>query len=196
MFRQRLARTADDFRGTPLLLLVLTLVGCSSVVFGISFAVAAISASDDADSNQVEHGGGPVTNRVEVAQATFPDAGGTYRLLYSRDASGASCVGIETRPPEGPVAIAEGCGGPEKLNIAQLKAPDRSWTILAGKTPESAATLTIRESDHTERVIPTRQDDRGISGRFVLARIDGSLDDASASASTSAGDEVASQLLP
>lgn len=169
---------------------------CLSVAVGIAVAAAGIPAFGDPDSNHMNHEGGPVTDRVEVARASFPDAGGTYRALYSRDETGSSCVGIETRPPGGPVAIAEGCGGPERLNLAQLTAPDRSWTIIAGKVPESAATVTVREIGQKDRVLPTVQDDRGVPGRFVLARIDGSIEDASAAASTSAGVDIASQSLP
>jgi hypothetical protein len=55
--------------------------------------------------------------------------------------------------------------------------------------------VTLLEAGARKRTLPTLQDDAAIPGTFVLARIDGSLDDASATAATPDGVDLAAQTL-
>jgi hypothetical protein len=174
--------------------LALALALSFSAALGLSIGMAATFSSGVEPSDDVRDVAGTVVNRVEVARATFPGAGGTDRVLYGEDAFGTSCVAIATPAPKH-TAMAEGCGGPEQLNIGQLTAPDGRWTILVGRVSESVSGVTMTETGRPPRKVDVIQDEHGISGKFVLQKVGGAVDNTTVVATGPTGDRMTSQEL-
>jgi hypothetical protein len=164
-----------------------------TAVIGIATAMGSSHAHSDAAVE--EPGQYPATPRTEVARGSLPGVGG-YRLLHSRDYKGGMCVGIElleqggTPENPGPV-LAEGCGGPEKLNIGKVTAGNGDWTVLNGKVPDLTKKVKVRKADGTTLELPVTQDDKGINGKWIVHKVTGTLGDVEFEAIDAAGLKVA-----
>jgi hypothetical protein len=148
-------------------------------VFGIATALG--SGGGQTDMLVEEEGQYPATPRVEVASGTLPGVGG-YRLLHSRDYKGGMCVGIELleqggAPGKPAPVLAEGCGGPTELNIGKVTAGDGTWTVLNGKVPEQTKAVKVKKNDGTSMELPVVQDGKGVSGKWLVKKLDGTLGD-------------------
>lgn len=172
-------------------------VGASfAAVFGMTTALGA--SGDPAGQHLVEEDGQyPATPRIEVDRGTLPGVGG-YRLLHSRDHRGGLCVALllEEQGPSGGPDLSEGCGGPEKLNIGKVTAADGKWTVLNGKAPQEAKTLGIVKADGSTAEVAVVDDNKGIDGGFVVAKLNGPAGDLEIRALDGTGRTLASQRLP
>lgn len=196
MFRRTLKRTLPKMlRRAPSGAFLASLLISFMAVFGIAAALGAGEAQPDALLE--EDGQYPATPRIEVARGTLPGVGG-YRLLHSRDYKGGMCVGIElleqggTPDNPGPV-IAEGCGGPERLNIGKVTAGDGEWTVLNGKVPDLTKKVKVKKADGTTLELPVTQDDKGVNGKWVVHKVNGTLGDLEFEAVDAAGVKLAAE---
>jgi hypothetical protein len=198
MFRRTLTRALPQrLRRPPSGAFVASLSISFMAVFGIATAVG--SSEVQLDPAVEKDGQYPATPRIEVARGTLAGVG-AYRLLHSRDFKGGMCVGIELLEQGGPPSnpgpvLAEGCGGPEKLNIGKVTAGDGEWTVLHGKVPEGTNTVEVTEADGTRKELAARQDDKGVHGKWVVQKVTGTVGPVEFKAMDGAGLRLADQAL-
>ena len=142
------------------------------------------------------HSGGPVTPRVEVASGSTPQTG-RWRLLYSQDAAGKACVGLqlpdERQPGESPV-LYEGCGGSGGLNTASLSGPTRS--LVYGRAPTSTSVIELSARRGVAQRIRPKTADAAATSKFFLAVLPPGEREVMVAAKDEVGRTIAKQLLP
>ena len=142
------------------------------------------------------HQGGPVTPRVEVATGDSPELG-RWKIVHSRDAAGAACVGLqlldERQPGESPV-LYEGCGGPSALDIASVSGSTRS--IIYGRVPPGTAAVELTaQGIESRRIRPTASETVDTS-KFFLSVLPPGARDIVVVAEDQAGEQVGKQVVP
>lgn len=160
-------------------------------------AAAVISVPALAATGVIDlHRGGPVTPRTEVATGSTPETG-RWKIVHSRDAAGAACIGLELldeRQPGESAVLYEGCGGPSDLNVASLSGATR--TVIYGRAPTEAAAIELTaHGGLTRRITPTASE-AGARGKFFLVVLPPGERDVAVTAADAAGDPIASEMIP
>jgi hypothetical protein len=166
----------------------------SVLALGIAAAISvpALAATGVIDLHQ----GGPVTPRLEVATGTTPETG-RWKIVHSRDAAGAACVGLQLldeRQPGESAVLYEGCGGPSDLNVASLSGPSRS--LIYGRVPPNTALVELTAPGGvTRRIAPTAAEAVDTS-KFFLSVLPPGERDVVIVAKDQAGEPLGKQVIP
>jgi len=158
----------------------------------VVISVPALAATGVIDLHQ----GGPVTPRVEVATGTTPETG-RWKIVHSRDAAGAACVGLQLldeRQPGESAVLYEGCGGPSDLNVASLSGPTR--TLIYGRVPPTTAIVELTAPGSVARRISPTSADAVDTSKFFLAVLPAGERDVVVVAKAQSGEPVGKQVIP